>query len=307
MSNLEARVKSVIQIVESAQVDFNKLAEIHGAVNFQREASFALQILKSNDYLAEAASVNPDAFKYAILNVASLGVTLNPAQPEAYLVPRRVNKLLKVVLDIGWRGLMNKAVESGAIEYAVAEVVRENDEFKTGSIGEKPVHTFDPFGDRGEIVGAYCAAKLPSGDFITVVMSKGQIREIAERSEAFKKNSGPWMTDLAEMMKKTVVRRASKSWPPGKSDRLAKAIQIDNEANPLLTEAVAPTDDRRSHNLEVMLEALKASGRTEDDLIAYVGKAFKHKITKLDELSDLEIMQLQAFLKTVKPIKKEIA
>ena len=74
-------------------------------------------------------------------------------------------------------------------------------------------------------------AKLPSGDFLTTLMTGLEIEGIRNRSEAWKSNqSGPWKTDPEEMRKKTVVRRASKTWPRSTGDnRLAEAVNISNE------------------------------------------------------------------------------
>lgn len=51
------------EIILSQEKSFKELALIHGAVNFKAEASFAMQILKSNNYLANIAFSNPDSFQ----------------------------------------------------------------------------------------------------------------------------------------------------------------------------------------------------------------------------------------------------
>ena len=77
VSNLQKNEKAG-QLIFNYETDFKKLADIHGAVSFEQEASFAMQLLKASDYLCGVAVSNPDSLKTAILNVASIGLSLSP-------------------------------------------------------------------------------------------------------------------------------------------------------------------------------------------------------------------------------------
>src|SRR5580698_913374 len=61
------RLENVRQLVAIQKPDFEKLAKIHGAVNFLEEASFAMQALQDNDYLCKTAMAHQDSFKRTIL------------------------------------------------------------------------------------------------------------------------------------------------------------------------------------------------------------------------------------------------
>lgn len=196
-------------------------------INFEREAEFALQILNGNEYLAKVAMSNKSSLVAAINNVAAIGITLNPAQKLAYLVPRKG----AVCLDVSYMGLMYLAQVSGAIQWGQAVIVRANDHFEIRGVDKEPIHTYSPFGERGEIIGCYAVVKTDSGDYLTEAMSKAQIDDIKVRSEAWKayeKNGTkcPWVTDYEEMAKKTVVKRAAKYWP--RRERLDKAVHYLN-------------------------------------------------------------------------------
>ena len=194
-------------------------------LNFEVEAGFAVQQLENNDYLLKVALNNRQSVVNAVTNVAAIGISLNPARKQAYLVPRDG----KVCLDISYIGLVDLATQSGSIMWAKAELVREADNFQMGEPGAAPKHLFSPFAkDRGEVVGAYVVAKTPTGEYLCEAMSIGEIHDIRDRSSAWKaykskQVSCPWVTDPGEMAKKTVIKRASKLWP--KNERLNAAIQ----------------------------------------------------------------------------------
>ena len=147
-------------------------------LNFKKEATFALQILKSNNFLREKAQANPDSLQNAITNIAAIGISLNPALKESYLVPRGN----QVCLDISYIGLVKLATDTGSIDWVQAEIVKEKDEFEYLGVGKAPLHKMNPFSDRGEIVGVYCVAKLFTGECLSTIMSIKECEEIGQMS-----------------------------------------------------------------------------------------------------------------------------
>lgn len=196
------------------------------SINFDREAGFAVQVIESNDYALRLAMNNRQSVVNAVVNAAAIGVSLNPAKKQAYLVPRDG----RICLEISYMGLIDLAVQDGAVKWAKAELVYEHDSFVLNGAGAAPVHTYNPFSkERGGIVGAYCVAKLPDGDYLTETMSLDEINAIRDRSSAWKawiekQKKCPWVTDFGEMARKTVVKRGSKYWASAGSDRLQQAI-----------------------------------------------------------------------------------
>lgn len=226
--------------IYSVQDDFARvLADPY--ISFEREAGFAIQALSGNDYALKVATGSPAGRRSvvnAVTNVAAIGISLNPAQKHAYLVPRKVNGQVQIVLDLSYMGLIEIAVASGSILWAQAEPVFEceADAFVLREAGQPPLHPRKPFAKReakGEVVGVYVVAKTAEGDFLTTWMTTEDINDIRDRSEAWKSGkSCPWRTDWLEMAKKTVVKRAYKMWPRAKKDeqraRLAEAINYLN-------------------------------------------------------------------------------
>lgn len=220
------------EAVQKSKQRFEALVKDAGAnVNYATEALYATQALMNSTYLAGVANRNPVSLQMAIVNVAAVGLTLNPARGLAALVPRDN----AVRLDIMYRGLVHIAVETGSILWAKAELVHSKDKFTYNGPAMVPTHVFDPFGDRGDIVGGYCLAKMPDGDYLVDVMAEAEFVKVRETSSAWTRNTepskkGPWQSWPDEMRKKTLIKRASKSWP-AKTPRLAEAIKILNEDN----------------------------------------------------------------------------
>ena len=226
----------------------------NNSLNFEVEAGFAVQQLENNDYLLSVAMNNRQSVINAVTNVAAIGISLNPARKQAYLVPRDK----KVCLDISYIGLIDLATQSGSIIWAKAERVYEADQFQMGEPGTLPIHKFNPFSkDRGAVLGAYVVVKTPGGEYLCDAMGIDEINSIRDRSSAWKAYqskgvSCPWVTDPGEMEKKTVVKRAAKMWP--KNDRLNMAIQ---NLNIELDEGIDFSTQTRPSGAEAAQKALE--------------------------------------------------
>jgi len=295
MSNLTPYQKAQ-GIIVSVENEFNKLAQAHNAVKYRQEMNFALQQVNSNGFLASTVSKAPDTLKNAILNVAAIGLTLNPAHARAYLVPRDG----KVCLDISYKGLIYLAVSSGSIKWAQAEVVYENDEFEFLGVGAKPYHKSNPFGDRGAWLGVYVVAKTKDDEFLTTIMAKDEIFRIRDRTSGWKKHQKDgsysiWASDEIEMSKKTVVKRAHKTWPiSDNSDRLAQAISTVNEHEGIDFESEAKEVEKSK--VSEIRALLKEIDRSEDSFLHYAQNLFEREIPSIEEMNESEIGHMIALL-----------
>jgi recombination protein RecT len=252
--------------IEGARDAFNA-ALVDRSLSFEREAGFAIQVLAGNDYALGVGLKNRQSVVNAVTNVAAIGLSLNPAKKQAYLVPRDG----RICLDISYIGLVELAVSSGSIRWAKAEIVREQDSFRLAGYDRPPEHNYNPFArDRGEPVGAYVVVKTADGDYLTDVMSLDEINAIRDRSSAWKawvekKRSCPWVTDWCEMAKKTVVKRASKLWP--KTDRLDQAVHhLNTDGEEGLVEVVERV--QRVDSLQSLIAQVKTFG-TEQELTKF--------------------------------------
>lgn len=212
------------EVLALVKQDFTSVS-VDQKITWQKELNFATQLLSKNKSLDDVAWKNTQSLKNAIINVSAIGISLNPALKHAYLVPRQG----AVCLDISYMGLLHLACMSGSIMWGQAKIVRKSDTYISQGIDKAPKHEFDAFGDRGAIVGVYCTVKTCDGDYLTEEMTLDAVYDIRNRSMAYKKNSGPWLTDPEQMIRKTVVKRASSYWP--KVERLDTAIHMLNVEN----------------------------------------------------------------------------
>lgn len=218
-----SNIQTITDYVYSAENAFSSVL-VDKSINFEREAGFAVQVLTANEYALGLAVKNKQSVINAVTNIAAIGISLNPAKKQAYLVPRGG----AICLDISYMGLMDLAMATGSIKWAQAALVYEHDAFASNGLDKQPTHSFNPFAkDRGAVVGVYVVVKTADGEYLTETMTIDEINEIRDRSTAWrawieKNKSCPWVTDPGEMAKKTVVKRAYKYWP--KTDRLEAAI-----------------------------------------------------------------------------------
>lgn len=223
LSTIRADIDSTAQRFEQIRVD--------KSLSFAAEANFAMQTLAANEYALSIAMKNRQSVINAVQNIAAIGISLNPARRQAYLVPRDG----RICLDISYMGLMDLAMQSGAIRWAQCALVYANDEFGLNGLDKQPMHKFNPFSkDRGDIVGVYATVKTSDGDFLTHCMSFDEVSAIRDRSSAWKawiekKRKCPWVTDQGEMVRKTCIKQAFKYWPKGERfGQLEAAVQYLN-------------------------------------------------------------------------------
>jgi len=233
MNDQQLAKRNPYEVIDASKDQFIKIAQMTG-VDFEAESVLAYQQLVKTDYSLKIAMQNPVSVKMAILNVASVGLSLNPATAYAYLVPRDG----AICLDISYKGLIKIATDSGSLMWAKAELVYANDQFEYNGPAKIPTHTADPFSkERGEFVGVYCIAKTNGNDFLIETMTADEIYQIRDESSAVKnakseakKLATPWFRYFGEMTKKCVIKRASKTWPKtDQHERIQKAVEVINE------------------------------------------------------------------------------
>lgn len=229
---------------------------------------------------------NPASAQNAIINVAAIGITLNPASKLAYLVPRNGF----VCLDISYMGLMHLAQATQAIEWGQCKLVHENDVYESNGLDTPPTHKYNAFSDRGSVIGGYCTVKTASGDYLTEEMRLDEIKAVEATS---KSRNGPWKTWWDEMARKTIVKRASKYWP--RRERLDQAIDYMNteagegnyfDAPESKAKDITPASEDQLKAITDLM--LKVNGEWSDAFFTFISKKFNHQISHPEQLTAFE-------------------
>lgn len=197
-----------------------------------RMARIALTEIRRSPSLQEC---DPISFFAAIIKSSQLGLepgfdcSLVPFKREVQVLP-------------GYRGYTKMARNSGEISTITAHVVYENDtyDFELGT-NEHLVHRPKLDGTRGEMVFVYAVATFKDGIKQIEPMSREEVYHIRDKSNTYRnyiknptwpdgnpKDPPAWITDEAEMWKKTVVNRICKRLPM--SAEMKEAIMMDYQA-----------------------------------------------------------------------------
>lgn len=208
----------------------------------EKEASFALQIINRDTQL-QKCSLN--SILEAIINVANIGLTLNPAANECCIIARWNSKLggLQAVLEPMYQGLTRLAMREGVVKQLNTQIVYEKDEIIVDAADNvRPViHKVNPLKDRGVMIGAYCISTDLDGYRQVELMSIDQIKEVRDTSDGFKAfsagkiKSHPWESSFGEMARKTVIKRLFKYLNrKGDESKLSNAIELSNNNHGLV-------------------------------------------------------------------------
>lgn len=309
-------VVSLKNSISKLENDFNSIAG-KDKEKFKRESIYAFQQLakgidSSNDktskgakYKMSLAQRNPIALKFAVLGVASLDLTLDPIRKEAYLVPRDG----QISLDVGYMGLLKLAKSEGIIEWCQQTIVRENDLFEWINGWTQPIHKeTNPFSEklRGKPIGVYCAYSN-GRQILFQKMSIEEVYEIRDRSDSYKNTKArpysPWVKSEGEMIKKTMVRRASKEWQSSGESRFYKARALMNEVDGIDFEKEREEVERgyisSDEKINQVRDLIKKVERTEEQFLNFFKTMSREDIT-LENMGELEsdkaIIELQKIL-----------
>lgn len=233
------------------------LAVLPGKVGVDRFMRVALGAMSRQPRLFDCTT---ESLVKSMLDAAELGLEPSGLMGQAYLVPFR-NKVKRphptnpnvtvevfqdeATLMIGYRGLAELARRSGQVANAEARAVRQRDVFSVTYGTQAQVHHIPympglmgapaptdpdaPADGAGPYRAFYAVLTMKDGAQVVDVMTVAEVDAIRKRSRSG--DSGPWVTDYAEMGRKTVLRRALKYAPVSIVDlRVAEALDAEDRA-----------------------------------------------------------------------------
>jgi recombination protein RecT len=224
--------ETLAKMLQDAQPAMKRLAPKY--VNIQRLTSLAIEVSSRNPTLAKCSPVSVLNFCKRCAEWGTDRIGAGGVWPVPFWNKKANCFEMTPIPD--WRLLIEKSKKAKAIKDAYVDVVREKDAFDY-SRGTSPELIHKPArGDRGKITEVYCVYVLPDDTKNFVVMDwENEVLPIRDRSKAWQawlsdKRSCPWVTDEAEMGKKTVAKRAMKLFE-GASPELTAMLEVDNAFN----------------------------------------------------------------------------
>ena len=227
--------------------EFTVAASWNPSLTFTKESVFAKNAINNNPYLTELAVKNPKSFGTAFLQLATSGLSLDPALKLAYLVPR----MGRVFLDVSYIGLSRLATDEGLCQDIVVELVFTDDSFKSNGRRQSPEHSFDPFADKGPLLltpeeekayagerprgvfrGVYVDYKMKDGRNLVYFLTRQELAAARSVSDSWKKtekrSQSPWTTFPWQMVRKSAIKQTIHQIP-GNRTRVATIIDYLNK------------------------------------------------------------------------------
>lgn len=186
----------------------------------ERMARIAITVFRNNPRLQ---ACSPVSFLGAVMQSVQLGLEPNTNLGEAYIIPYGTT----ATFQIGYKGILKLAYNTGQYQAIYAHEVYENDEFHYQLGVNKDIYHVPADVPQGEPIYYYAVYKLKNGGYDFAVWSRTKVMQHAEKfSAAVKgKRDTPWKSDFDSMAKKTVLLQALKYAP--KSIEFANAIEQD--------------------------------------------------------------------------------
>lgn len=239
MSNILKR-SDLISNANYEMVKAEAVALMKKPEHFDRETSWAMQIINDKAYTVNIAKQNPFSVLQSILKVCQCGLTLNPVLGHAYLVPYSGKNPL-IAMQVGYKGWINLISRMGTVSNIDAAVIYDCDTFDH-ELGDNPWLKHKPAFMRPEdatIIGAYAIAFKKDGSKKIHVMRWSDIEKRRDKSpswkafKAGKANSCIWNDYPEEMAMKTPIRALSNvlrdEAPAIVYTQLSHALEADNQ------------------------------------------------------------------------------
>lgn len=173
--------------------------------------SSLVSMINDNQALQEAFYQSPMSVIKSALQAASYDLPIDPALGYAYIVPFRNKGKETATFVIGYKGMMQLCLRTGAYKSVPDAVdVREGELVSYNRLTGEAVFNWIEDEDEREkrpIVGYAGYFCLKNGAEKTIYMSKKQIDAHEKKNRKGDNKSKGWREDYDAMAKKTVIRR----------------------------------------------------------------------------------------------------
>lgn len=209
---------------DGAKMINENLERIVGTIKDANQCHLMSHALLVSANESTIANCNATSVMYAAFNAVQIGLTPGKTLGHCYFVPKGG----ECQLWIGFKGFAKLARQHGAVMSLHTNVVHKGEEFsqwadKHGADFRHIVPPDRPVSTHDNVIGAYCVAQLPGGVSEFEWMSRDEIDKCRPKHK-----TPVWDAHYDQMARKTVLKRAAKSWLLDGST--ARAIELDHQA-----------------------------------------------------------------------------
>jgi len=239
-------------------------------------------------------SCEPMSFVAALMQSAQLGLEPNTPLGEAYIITYNSKTGMKAQFQIGYKGVIALAQNTGLYRSIYAHEVFANDTFSYELGLNKDLKHIPADEPEGEPVYYYAVYHLLNGGYDFAVWSVNKIEKHRDQySKAAKYPDSSWQTDFNAMAKKTVLIALLKYAP--KSIELARQLAMDSTIKKDIANDMTeiPAEDLEidldmqgiDHKTGEVKEEVKDSKKKSDDPMEQYWEKEKKKEVSKEEVS----------------------
>jgi len=234
-------------------------------------------------------SCEPMSFLAAIMQSAQLGLEPNTPLGEAYLIPYNSRTGLKCQFQIGYRGIIALAQNTGQYRSIYAHCVYKNDKFSYQLGLHKDLIHIPADEPEGEPTYYYAVYHLLNGGYDFAVWSRKKVEYHRDKySKSAKFNDSSWQTDFDAMALKTVVKSVLNYSP--KSIELAKQLSADETVKSAIAPDMSEVPQEEFDITPPKPEIDKVTGEVKVNTKLAEAKAEAEKVFSKDpEISDEDL------------------
>lgn len=254
----------------------------------ERMIRMALTTVRRTPKLLEC---DPMTLVAGIVQASELGLELSGPLGQAYLIPRKNRGQMEATFQIGYRGFIKLAANTGQVAFFNARAVRAGDFFQY-ELGTSQFVKHRSEAPRGaKITHFYGVLRLKDGSADCEVWSLSDMEEHRDRyrSDKFLKDKdknylGPWDTDFEAMGCKTMIRELAKRAPLSAElmSQAARDEYSEYGLDPMLSAAeIMPAVGERNgtpaeegarpetlEEIEIQMRRAGVTGKAADELTA---------------------------------------
>ena len=242
-SNTNVQGAQTVNQIMSAMLDGEKMRGRFDELLGKRAPQFissVVSLVNADKTMQQAFFESPMSVIQSALKAATFDLPIDQNLGYAYIVPFRNKGTMTATFILGWKGMHQLALRTGAYKTINVVDIREGELKSYNRLTEEVDIVFEEDEDKREalpIIGYVGYYKLVNGAEKTIYMTNKQIENHEKKNRKGDYMGKGWRDDWDAMARKTVYRRLIGKWGvmsidyQSHSDGVALANQMQDEYN----------------------------------------------------------------------------